>query len=251
MNGVGSLEWAMRTMGRLTVTDRLALMGQGLQLQAHRMMRRFSAAGAPVNVPLHDIAPPDSETANQAALLCQQVSPVFLVNHCHRTYLWAHLIATARSITFDNELLYVAALLHDLGLTTAYAGCAEHAECFTLDSAQGAGALARQAAWPPERQEALTEAIVMHLNVVAPIGKGVEAHLLHAGASLDVVGTNAELLDNETRRKVVQRYPREDFKRAFGERLRQEMRERPSGRICFLHRRVGFGKLIRRAPFSE
>lgn len=54
-----------------------------------------------------------------------------------------------------------------------------------------------------------------------------------------------------TRRAVVEQYPREDFKKAFGERLRDEMRERPGGRVCFLHRRVGFGELVRRAPFSE
>jgi len=238
-------------MGRLTVADRLALMGQGLRFQAVRAMRRLRRAGAPVKFDLEEVKPPDSEVAKQAALVCQQVSPAFLLNHCHRTYLWGHLIAKARSLPFDDELLYVAALLHDLGLTAAYAGCGEHAECFSLDSAQGAGAFARQAEWPRERQEALTEAIVMHLNVVVPLKHGVEAHLLHAGAGLDVVGMNAEILGAETRRAVVQCHPREGFKKAFGKRLREEMRERPGGRICFLHKGLRFGELIRKAPFSE
>lgn len=251
MSDVGSQEWALRTMGRLTAGDRFALMAQGLRVQARRILRRLRSAETPLDIDLEDVNPPDSQVAKQAALLCREVSPSYLLNHCHRTYLWGHIFAKARAITFDNELLYVAALLHDLGLTKAYAGCAEHAECFSLDSVQGAGALARQAAWPRERQDALAEAIVMHLNIVVPLRCGAEAHLLQAGAAMDVVGMNAETIGDSTRRAVVRQYPRENSKQAFGERLRAEMEERPGGRICYLHRRLGFGKLIRQSPFSE
>lgn len=251
MSGVGSHEWALRTMGRLRTADRFALMVQGLRMQARRLLRRFRSADIPVAIDLEAVKAPDTQAARHAALLCQEVSPPYLMNHCHRTYFWAHIFAKVRSISFDNELLFVAALLHDLGLTKAYAGCAEHAECFSLDSVQGAGALARQAAWSRERQDALAEAIVMHLNIVVPLRCGAEAHLLHAGAAMDVVGMDAEAIGEPTRREVVRQYPREGFKRAFGERLRAEMEERPGGRICYLHRRLGFGKRIRQAPFSE
>ncbi len=92
---------------------------------------------------------------------------------------------------------------------------------------------------------------MLHLNIVVPLRCGAEAHLLHAGAAMDVVGMDAETIGEATREAVVRQYPRDDFKKAFGERLRAEMEERPGGRICYLHRLLGFGKLIGQAPFSE
>jgi hypothetical protein len=43
-----------------------------------------------------------------------------LLNHCVRCPLWGRMYGTAHGIAFDDELLYVSALLHDIGLTEAF-----------------------------------------------------------------------------------------------------------------------------------
>src|SRR5436190_643192 len=43
-----------------------------------------------------------------------------LLNHCVRSYRWGAMYGTAHGIAFDDELFYVSALLHDIGLTEAF-----------------------------------------------------------------------------------------------------------------------------------
>ena len=42
------------------------------------------------------------------------------MEHNHRAYLWAAARGRDMGIAFDEELLYVAAMLHDIGLVTAF-----------------------------------------------------------------------------------------------------------------------------------
>lgn len=240
-------------MGRLSASDRLALLGQAYRLQGRLLLSllRRTFGGAVIRQNVDELLPPDSEAARKAALLCTEVSSPFLVTHCQRMYVWARLLGERQTLRYDSELLYVACMLHDLGLTPAYAGCGEHAECFTIDSVQGAGAVARHAEWPPERQDALAEAILLHLNVDVPLRQGVEAHLLHEAAALDVLGLRAWEIAPETRGACVERFPRLNFKKEIAALFDREYRERPHGRARFLRRYCGFMPLLRWAPFSE
>lgn len=43
-----------------------------------------------------------------------------LLNHSVRSYRWGASYASAQDIAFDDELYYVAALAHDLGLTEPF-----------------------------------------------------------------------------------------------------------------------------------
>ena len=138
-----------------------------------------------IAIDIDAIQAPDSALVESAAKLCAEVSPIALFNHCARAYVWGCIFAQHARITYDPELFYAACMLHDLGLTAAYRDCARHGECFTLDSVEGASALAKAAGWDAARQDALAEAIVLHMNVVVSLDQGPEAHLLHEAASLE------------------------------------------------------------------
>lgn len=43
-----------------------------------------------------------------------------LLNHCIRSYLWGMMYGAAHAIAFDDELYYVSAILHDIGLTDVF-----------------------------------------------------------------------------------------------------------------------------------
>ena len=68
-----------------------------------------------------DWAIPDSELATNAAALVYKLSSPMLFAHVHRTYCFAAVLAARNGMKFDRELVYVASVLHDLGLTDSLA----------------------------------------------------------------------------------------------------------------------------------
>ena len=64
----------------------------------------------------------DSRLAKAANDLARSVSPPYLYNHAVRTFLFASLAGTATGQKFDAEMLYLACILHDLGLTEKFQG---------------------------------------------------------------------------------------------------------------------------------
>ena len=62
------------------------------------------------------ITVPDSAIARRASERMADVAAPFLVNHSIRCYGWAVELARHDRLKFDPEILYVAAMLHDVGL---------------------------------------------------------------------------------------------------------------------------------------
>ena len=67
-------------------------------------------------VTIGGIVAPDSELARKAAALAVQAHSKVLLNHVHRTWWFAEFIGKKREMKYDRELVYLASLLHDLGL---------------------------------------------------------------------------------------------------------------------------------------
>ncbi len=71
-----------------------------------------------VPAPVTGLIVPDTPLAREATLMAQAAEPLEIFNHSLRTFLFAELIAKAKSLPHDIEAVYVAAILHDTGLTT-------------------------------------------------------------------------------------------------------------------------------------
>jgi hypothetical protein len=250
---VGSWPWAVRTGGKLSRADQLALLRQAAQVQWRQLVARVarSLGQHSFSPTLESLHIPDSPTALRAAVLCAQLSPVWLAHHCTRTYLWGSLLARRSASSYDEELLYVAAMLHDLGLTPDHWGKDPTAHCFAVEGARAAKVFAHEAQWDEQRQDALAEAICLHLNVIVSLKQGVEAHLLQAGASCDVIGASSGAITPKIRAPVLERYPRLDFKREFAACLREQVELRPYARAAMLYHSFQFGKRIASASFEE
>lgn len=123
--------------------------------------------------------------------------------------------------------------------------------CFTLTGAALASGLARDDGWPEDRCRRVAEAVTLHLNPAVGPAEGAEAHLLHAGASLDVIGTRLSELDRVTVAAVLAAHPRLGFRREFAALWRVHCRDAPRGRANFLRRYGGFGLALRLAPFAD
>jgi hypothetical protein len=70
-----------------------------------------------VSVP---VGAPDNELCQSATALVAELSPPFLFNHCARSFLFAEAIGKRDRLQYDRELLYLSAMLHDLGLTDTF-----------------------------------------------------------------------------------------------------------------------------------
>lgn len=69
---------------------------------------------------LEDVPLPDTSAAHAALGVAAAYCSPALLNHCLRSYVWAASYGTARGIGFDAELLYVSAMLHDIGLVKKF-----------------------------------------------------------------------------------------------------------------------------------
>jgi HD domain len=193
-----------------------------------------------------DFQAPDSRLARRATELVRRSSPEFLTNHCFRSYAWSVALAGRDEVRFDAELLYVAALLHDIGLVAGF----DTGRCFEEDGAAAAADLASAEGWPDERREALAEAIRLHVAVDIALEDGPEAYLLWHATGLDVTGHRHPDLTPSMIEEVVAAYPRLDFKRGFAELIGDQAARKPS---CWAARAAaeGIHERIARAPFTS
>src|ERR1700730_13083568 len=64
---------------------------------------------------------PDSDIACAAIQFVFDVSPAFVANHSVRSYLFARELAAVkglhRDVDYDDELVFLSSMLHDLGVT--------------------------------------------------------------------------------------------------------------------------------------
>ena len=121
--------------------------------------------------------------------------------------------------------------------------------CFGARAAILATDWARERGWPEHRCATLADAICLHLNVAVPLERGPEAHLLQAGAALDVIGLRHWQLTPETVASVLARHPRHDMKKASYPLFVAEAH--PRTRAQLLHRWLLFGPLVRHSQFDE
>jgi hypothetical protein len=190
------------------------------------------------------LARPDSALARRAEELVAEAEPGFLANHSYRSHFWAVALAERERVRFDPELLYVAALLHDIGLVARF----DTGKCFEEDGAGVAVRLAAESGWPAERCEAVAEAIRLHVAVHVALEDSAEGYLLWHSTGLDVGGHRYGELTARTVEQVLAAYPRLDFKAGFTELVADQAERKPG---CWAERAMqgGLRERMAAAPF--
>jgi hypothetical protein len=246
MTELGTRRWVERTGGRLAWYERLALIAQVVRARATAARERWSRRQIRL-LEVEDILPPDSSITREAIALSQDLSKPFLFNHCVRSYFWARLL-DEDTRPFDDEAVFTAFMLHDLGLTEHGGRAANLDHCFTQVGAQKAYELAHKHGWTDRRAELTANAITLHLNVLVADRHGKEACMVRAGSGADVAGLGLHRLQGDQINEVVSRIPRLSLKREMLAMLSSEARARPHSRIAFLCDRLHFGRMIGASP---
>ncbi|GHA81690.1 cyanamide hydratase [Streptomyces tendae] len=160
-----------------------------------------------------DALPVPGTAAAAAALdvATAHLSPA-LLNHSLRAYFWAAARGTADGVPFDPELLYVAALFHDIGLVPVFDS---HTVAFEEAGGHVARVFAAGAGWPAERRARLSDVIVRHMWPRVDVATDPEGHLLARATATEIVGTEADAYPPRFRDEVLDRCPRLDLAASF------------------------------------
>jgi hypothetical protein len=176
-------------------------------------------------VDIASLAPTPSSVTTAAREVVLRYSTPALVNHCERAYLWSASLGQLKRIPFDAELLYVASMLHDLGLVPAFDN---HLAPFEDAGGDVGWVFAAGAGWPAERRGRVKEIIVRHMWDEVDPALDAEGHLLREGTTLDISGANVDMWPAGFRAEVLRRYPRltlvSEFTAAFDEQARRKPR---------------------------
>jgi hypothetical protein len=250
---VGELRWAEQSRGILARSDRLRLLAQGLLVELQSVSGRAQRAlglrpDRLARLDVDAVRFPDSTACREIERLCSETTPPIVFNHSQRSYVWSVILANHDKIRFDQELLYVASMAHDLGFVARPA--TTEPECFTLVGARAVTALVAPG-WDERRSRLSAEAITLHLNLRVDLSHGPEAHLLWAGSRLDAVGLRWWDIEPATVAAVLARHPRLQLKQYFVRVFDAETTLTPGSRTAFYTRYLGANRRVRRARFPE
>ncbi|WJS91946.1 HD domain-containing protein [Microbacterium testaceum] len=174
---------------------------------------------------LADFPVPDTRAARGALALAREYQSPAFTAHALRSWLWAEAFAVVDGIVaVDHELLYVAAVLHDIGTVTEF-------DNHTLSYEHAGGhvgiALTAGAGWPRDRRERVLDVIVRHNWPSVDPDLDAEGYLLETATALDITGARPDALPADFVREVLAAYPRGTLAAEFGACVMDQAARKP------------------------
>ncbi|MGN6478974.1 hypothetical protein [Luteibacter sp.] len=192
---------------------------------------------APVSIA--GILAPDTAYTRKASDLVARVHNREMLNHVHRSWWFADFLGRKRGLTYDREVVYLASVMHDLGLAEPF-----HADKrFEVDGADAARSTLRADGFDEERVQTVWDAIAFHSSIGIAEYKAPEIALVHMGSHLDVLGFYYDEVTPALIDDTLQLYPRVGFAAAFQAALAEVIRKKPllaagTGLVDIGHRHV-------------
>ncbi|EWM17601.1 HD domain-containing protein [Kutzneria sp. 744] len=125
---------------------------------------------------------PDTKIAREATELVRDQTTDLVYDHSRRVYHWASLQGRNRDLSWDPELLYVAAMFHDIGLGEAHHASGRR---FEVDGAVAARDFLRGHDVAEDSVRRVWTAIALHTTPGIPEFMEPEIALLTAGVEYD------------------------------------------------------------------
>src|SRR5690349_16020627 len=167
---------------------------------------------------------PDSPLVREATEFIRHAEDDLLFNHSRRVFLFGALQGLRRGLQPDLELLYVAAMFHDLGLTERYRSSTVR---FEVDGANAARDFLVAHGVDKADIDKVWLGIALHTTPGVPEFLAPEVALLQAGVEVDVVGVGREDLAPDALAAVTAAHPRPQFKQRILAAFNDGMKHRP------------------------
>lgn len=193
----------------------------------------------PIAVPQDDVSAAVWRWANAAL-------PRYLLDHSIRSYAWGATIAGRERWRFDPQILWTAALFHDVGL----ARLTRNTMCFEFEGAEIARRHLEAHGMSPSAADRAAIAIILHMQPNVTLRDGVESVLLDRATGIDVRGAEIETIE-EVRDAVIGAYPRGPFDRLFHRAMTREAVARPTCQSARFVKGVAAAGWPDRTPWAD
>jgi hypothetical protein len=166
---------------------------------------------------------PDTALVARAMEEARAVSEPYLFNHVVRSWLFAVHLAELQNVSYDEEVVAVASLLHDVGLTKGYQGKRR----FEVEGADMARALVKAEGMDERRAQLIWYCVALNATLsISPYAEP-EVGICTAGAGADYAGLLYERIPRAEAARILAAFPRLQMKRQLKECLCVMAQARP------------------------
>jgi uncharacterized protein (TIGR02246 family) len=168
---------------------------------------------------------PETEVAEQAYRFAEQIEPAFVFAHSVRSYLYARELAGRGSFRdYDDELLFLSCVLHDIGLTDQ----GNREQRFEVDGADLASEFLRERSVDERRARIVWLAVALHTSDGIASRMGPEIALAQVGILADILGLGREELPADLVNSAHAAFPRNDLGFALAEAIVAQATAKPN-----------------------
>ena len=167
---------------------------------------------------------PDSPVISLAIEYARAHSEPYLFNHVMRSWLFAETLAQQGGVEHDTEVLAIATLLHDLGLSPEFDGPLR----FEVQTANAARTFAQSAGLDARRAQLIWDGAALNSTPSIALYKETEVKLCTLGIGLDWGGWGYESLTPQQIGAIVDAFPRLQMKQQFSRAVCRICETRPA-----------------------
>ncbi len=165
----------------------------------------------------------DTPLVTRAMDYARAHSEPYLFNHAVRSWLFAARLAELQGIAHDAEVVAVGSLLHDLGLTSSFAG----PKRFEIEGADAARAFAREQGLDDRRVQLIWDSVALNSTPSIGMYKEAEVALCTAGIVLDFGGPQYDQIPPDEMKSILAAFPRLGMKRCFTDSICRIVEAKP------------------------
>lgn len=183
---------------------------------------------------LEDVLPedwsvPDSEVARKAEKAARALCQDFVIEHSYRTYCFAAILATRDGLKIDREVVFIASILHDLGLSDPHK---DDEGSFEWVGARLAHNFCKNEGLAEERAALVHNAIALHSSLGIADKSTPEIAMVHFGAGTDLFGMRIDDVPALDLSRLLEAHPRDSFKTCFSACLMHQAETKPNSHIA-------------------
>ena len=164
----------------------------------------------------------DTPLITRALDYARMHSEPFLFNHTVRSWLFAVRLGQLQQLDYDEEVLAVGTLLHDLGLTDCCAGSRR----FEIEGADAARDFARQHGVDAFRAQLIWDSVALNATPSIALHKETEVALCSAGTGVEF-GFQYDRIPPDEMTSILVEFPRLEMKRRFTDSVCRIVRTKP------------------------
>ena len=217
-----------------------------------------TVSASPVTRLIAGVSVPDNPLIAEVIQYAQRLSDPYLFNHAIRSWLFAQTIGRMKGLAYDQEVVAIGTILHDIGLTAGVSG----PNRFEVNGADAALTFIKGKGLSDRRAQLIWDLVALNSTPSLALHKEPEVAVGTMGIGLDYGGFFLESLPAGDLERILSAFPRLRMKQQFADTCCRLVMAKPeTSHDNFLrdfgerfvpgYRAVSTVDLLMNAPFDE